>query len=285
MSLWQPEAGEKAVPEHKLQSFSTRKQRARPRRGQFGLLVTLLEERILLSTPTLTTLAVSSSSLTYGQSEMLTATVTTNPPSGTTPTGGLVTFKEGSTTLGTATLTSGTAILNTTALAAGTDSVSAVYGGTTTFTGSTSATGTASINTVAGGGNAADRQALYTGLSDPAAVAVDSTGDLFIADTYNNIVREVKASTGAVTIVAGDGTYGYTGDNGQATAAELANPADIVLNGSGDLYIADTYNNVIREVNLSTGIITTVAGTGTEGHAGDNGAATAAELSGPEAVD
>ena len=113
---------------------------------------------------------------------------------------------------------------------------------------------------------------------------MDSAGDLFIADTGNNVVREVNASTGAITTVAGNGTAGYSGDNGPATAAELASPAGVAVDSAGDLFIADTGNNVIREVNLSTGMITTVAGNGTDGYSGDGGQATAAELNDPEGV-
>ena len=91
---------------------------------------------------------------------------------------------------------------------------------------------------------------------------MDGSGDLFIADTGNNVIREVNASTHVITTVAGNGNSGYSGDNGPATAAELGNPMGIAVDGSGDLFIADTDNNVIREVNASTHVITTVAGGG-----------------------
>ena len=73
-------------------------------------------------------------------------------------------------------------------------------------------------------------------------------------------------------------TVGYSGDNGPATAAELNSPMGVAVDAAGDLFIADDGDNRIREVNLATGMITTVAGNGTAGYSGDNGPATAAEL-------
>ena len=144
----------------------------------------------------------------------------------------------------------------------------------------------ATIATVAGtarnsgdGGSAADAS-LYS----PQCVAVDSSGDLLIADTYNNVIREVNASTGAITTVAGDGICGYSGDGGAAAAAELNAPAGIAADAAGDLFIADSGNEVIREVDQATGAITTVAGSGTYGYSGDGGAATSAALACPSAV-
>ena len=126
-------------------------------------------------------------------------------------------------------------------------------------------------------GNAAE-------INNPGAVAVDSAGDIFIADAGNNRIREVNHATGLLTTVAGNGTAGYSGDNGPATAAALKNPTSLVLDSAGDLFIADSGNNVIREVSASTGLITTVAGNGIAGYSGDNGPATAAELSAPAGI-
>ena len=108
-------------------------------------------------------------------------------------------------------------------------------------------------------------QATAASSYDPFSVAVDASGDLFIADSHNNRIREVNASTGVITTVAGNGTAGYSGNGGQATAAELNDPCGIAVDASGDLFIADTGNNCIREVNASTHVITTVAGNGTCG--------------------
>ncbi len=115
----------------------------------------------------------------------------------------------------------------------------------------------------------------------PNAVAVDAAGDLFIADSGNNVIREVVKSTGDIITVAGNGTAGYSGDGGPATAAELNGPFGVAIDSVGDLFIADGYNNVIREVVKATGDIITVAGNGTAGYSGDGGPATDAELNDP----
>ena len=99
------------------------------------------------------------------------------------------------------------------------------------------------------------------------------------------MIREVVKPTGDIITVAGNGydaIGGYSGDSGPATAAELDYPGGVAVDAAGDLFIADTCNNVIREVVKATGDIITVAGNGTlGGYSGDNGPATAAELSGP----
>jgi hypothetical protein len=106
---------------------------------------------------------------------------------------------------------------------------------------------------------------------------VDGIGDLFIVDVLNQRIREVVKSTGVITTVAGNGIGGYSGNGGPATSGELLFPTGVALDAAGDLFIADSGNSVIREVNTS-GIITTVAGTGTYGYSGDNGPATSAQL-------
>ena len=118
----------------------------------------------------------------------------------------------------------------------------------------------------------------------PAAIVVAANGDMYIADTGNDAVRKVTAATGIATTYAGTGTTGYTGDGGAATSARLSGPQGLVLAGNGDLYIADTGNNVIRRVTAATGVITTFAGTGTAGFLGDGGVATSARLNAPESV-
>lgn len=148
------------------------------------------------------------------------------------------------------------------------------------------ATGT--ITTVAGSGTCGyggdEGPATSAELRGDLGLAVDQNGDLFIADYGNNRIREVAAATGTITTIAGNGTAGYTGDNGPATQAELSSPAGLALTPSGALLIADSYNQVIRQVNLGTGFITTVAGDGSDGFSGDGGPATSAQLGYPGGV-
>jgi sugar lactone lactonase YvrE len=91
-------------------------------------------------------------------------------------------------------------------------------------------------------------QRFRQGLIQPNGVAVDSAGNIYIADTENNRIRMVAAGTGIITTVAGNGTQGYSGDNGAATSASLYKPYDVVVDSAGNIYIADTYNHRIREV-------------------------------------
>src|SRR5258708_30017070 len=100
-------------------------------------------------------------------------------------------------------------------------------------------------------------------------MAKDSGGNIFIADTNNLRIRRVDAMTGVITTVAGNGTQGFSGDGGPATSASLNLPAWVVLDSSGNLYIADAGNHRIRRVDAVTGIITTAAGNGMPGFSGD----------------
>jgi hypothetical protein len=119
-------------------------------------------------------------------------------------------------------------------------------------------------------------------LNDPCSVAVDAAGNVFIADAGNNRIRQVNAN-GIITTVAGNGTAPYAGDGGAATNASLNAPAYVTVDATGDLFIADGANGRIREVSTG-GIITTVAGNGTNGFSGDGGDATLASLYYPNAV-
>ncbi len=146
------------------------------------------------------------------------------------------------------------------------------------------------ITTIAGnyglGGSYSGNGALAAnaGLSNPSDVAVNAVGDVFIADTYNNVIREVNHANGVITTVAGNGNSGYSGNGGPATSAELNDPTGVAVDSAGDLFIADSGNNVIREVNHVTGVITTVAGNGSSGYSGNGEAATGAELNDPVGV-
>jgi len=123
-------------------------------------------------------------------------------------------------------------------------------------------------------------------LTWPIGIALDTSGNLYIADEGNNVIRKVTFSNGVgtITTVAGNGTQGYDGDDGLATSAELSGPAGVAVDTAGNLYIADTNNNAIREVTAASGIISTLAGDGTAGYLGDGGLATSAELSAPGGV-
>ena len=117
-------------------------------------------------------------------------------------------------------------------------------------------------------------------LSDPGGVAINPvTGDLYITDTENYIIRLVTKSTGIISTIAGTGYSGYSGDGGSATEATFSHPFGIEVDPStGNLYISDTFNNAIRMIAKSTGIITTIAGIGRQDYSGDGGLATSASL-------
>ena len=136
-------------------------------------------------------------------------------------------------------------------------------------------------------------------LHQPVGVAVDSTGNLAIVDSFNNRVRVVAVTTGTfygqamtagdIYTVAGDGTPGFSGDGGPGTAAELSIPRSVAVDGAGNLVISDTDNSRVRVVAATTGTfygqamtagnIYTVAGNGNDNYFGDGGPATAAGIS------
>ena len=139
------------------------------------------------------------------------------------------------------------------------------------------------ITTVAGTGTAGysgdGGAATAAQIHKPFGVITDRSGNLYISDDNNQRIRKVNPS-GIITTIAGTGTTGYSGDGGAATAARLNSPTGIAFDAAGNLYIAEYTNCVIRKVTLS-GIISTVAGTGTTGYSGDGGPATAAKLNLP----
>lgn len=116
----------------------------------------------------------------------------------------------------------------------------------------------------------------------PSGIAFDSNGNLYIADSANNAIRMVSGAN--ISTVAGNGTPSYQGDGGLATSATVNNPEGVALDSANNLYIADTSNSAIRKVTVSTGIITTVAGTITSGFSGDEGPAIGAQLDDPDGV-
>jgi trimeric autotransporter adhesin len=123
-------------------------------------------------------------------------------------------------------------------------------------------------------------------LNAPSGVFIDSSNNVYIADTKNNVVREIFASNGTVQIIVGTGTAGYLGDGGPPSQAQLKLPTSVYVDSAGDIFIADMGNNVIREVVFATGKIQTVAGAnaGSPGFSGDGGLATSALLSAPSGV-
>jgi hypothetical protein len=147
-------------------------------------------------------------------------------------------------------------------------------------------TATGIISTFAGNGTSGytgdGGQATAAEINTPYEVCVDNSGNVYVSDQTANVVRKI-ATNGIITTFAGNGTAGYSGDGGQATAAELHSPYGVNADNSGNIYIADGTNYRIRMVNTS-GIITTFAGNGTSGYSGDGGQATAAEFDWPGGV-
>lgn len=119
---------------------------------------------------------------------------------------------------------------------------------------------------------------------NPGQPVVDAAGNVYIADTGNNRVRKIAAGTGIITTIAGTGTAADSGDGGLASIAGLAAPIGLALDAAGNLYVADSSGYRVRKISGATGIISTVAGTGTSGYSGDGGPATNAGLASPHIV-
>ena len=146
------------------------------------------------------------------------------------------------------------------------------------------------ITTIAGTGGEGgyfgdDGPATGAKLNKPHAIYMDSSGEnIYIADTDNHRVRKVDTETGIITTIAGTGADDYSGDDGPATGAMLKKPRGLYVDGSGNIYIADTDNHCIRKIDTE-GFITTIAGTGEErGYFGDDGLATLSKLNKPHAI-
>jgi trimeric autotransporter adhesin len=144
------------------------------------------------------------------------------------------------------------------------------------------------ISTIAGNHSAGysgnGGAATSASLNFPFGVALDASGNLYIADTSNHVIRRVAAAGGTISTVAGNHSAGYSGDGGAATSATLYSPQGVAVDASGNLYIADTLNSVIRRVAAAGGTISTVAGNHTAGYGGDGGAASSAVLNFPQGI-
>ncbi|QHN03461.1 hypothetical protein FTO74_08835 [Granulicella sp. WH15] len=137
------------------------------------------------------------------------------------------------------------------------------------------------ITTVAGDGT---QGFAGSSLDSPSGLAVSSSGDLFLADTHNHRILRLDHLTGSITTLAGNGLPGFSGDGASAAAATLALPHGLSVDAAGNLYLSDSSNHRIRRVDASTGLITTVAGDGTQGFTGDGTSALTASLDSPRAV-
>ena len=113
-------------------------------------------------------------------------------------------------------------------------------------------------------------------------VAVDGTGNIYIGDSFNNVIRKVTPG-GIITTIAGDGTCGFSGDGGPAASAELCNPLGLTVDAGGNIYLADEINFRIRKISRG-GTITTVAGSGATGYNGDGLPALSTNLDDPVSV-
>ncbi len=177
-----------------------------------------------------------------------------------------------------------------------------VCAGTDATIAGTTCSGAGIISTIAGidgtsgyAGNGGAASSPNTELNLPSGLAIDGAGNLDIADSANNVVRQISAATGIITTIAGTHTAGFSGDGGAAVSAELDQPFGLALDPAGNLYIADIGNNRVRVVCAAAGTldgsacpaqgaIVTIAGNGNAGATGDGALATAAELNGPYAV-
>ncbi len=145
------------------------------------------------------------------------------------------------------------------------------------------------IHKIAGGNSWTDfggdgGSATSASFNNAYAVTTDASGNIYMADQYNQAIRKIDRASGIITTLVGTGPdhQGYSGDNGPAALAMLNLPRSVAVDDNGDIYISDTGNQVIRKVR--DGIITTFAGNGSSGYSGDGGVATNARLDSPEAI-
>jgi streptogramin lyase len=150
-------------------------------------------------------------------------------------------------------------------------------------------TTTGIITTVAGCGRKGysgnGGSATQAELNEPYEVRFDADGNMYFVEMQNHIVRKVDAKTGIISLVAGNGTQGFSGDDGPAVDAQLSRPHSIALDNAGQLYICDIGNHRVRKVDLKSGIISTFAGTGERKPTADGSPISGTPLNGPRALD
>jgi len=143
------------------------------------------------------------------------------------------------------------------------------------------------VKTIVGNGNQG-----YAGDGGPAlsaevdlvyGICLDDTGNIYLDDWNNHLVRKVSKKTGIINFIGGNGVAGYSGDGGPATSAEIHSPYGLTIDSVGNLYINDEVDNAVRKITASTKIITTIVsnGSGTQGYSGDGGPATSAQINNP----
>jgi len=144
------------------------------------------------------------------------------------------------------------------------------------------------ITNIAGTGKASysgdGGQAIHASLDQPHELRFDGEGNLYFTDMRNHAVRKIAAQTGVITTLAGNGKPGFRGDGDAAADAQLNQPHSVCLDGKGQLYVADVGNHRIRRIDLPTGVIDTIAGTGARKLPKDGGSAKTEPLFGPRAV-
>ena len=144
---------------------------------------------------------------------------------------------------------------------------------------------TGDITTVAGGGVGDGGRPTLAAIGSPAGVAIDSRGDIYIADGATHRIRKVDIERNMISTVAGTGNPGFSGDGGPAAAAALSSPYGLAFDDDDNLYIADSGNHRIRKIDTATGTIITVAGSGSPGFEGDDGSSLDAAFHAPHGVD
>ena len=146
----------------------------------------------------------------------------------------------------------------------------------------------ADVVTIAGTGTpgleVGERLAKETPVGEPYGIAKGPDGALYICEIATHVVRRLDESTGKITVVAGNGKQGYSGDGGPAIEAKLNEPYEVRFDTAGNMFFVEMKNNIVRRVDAKSGIISTVAGTGKVGFSGDSGPATKAALNRPHSI-